>query len=164
MFYYILRNLFPKNNTKSKIYIVGSLLYMTLYSFINSSYVDNYDLVIKYRKFIYHIMIFDLIVTYFCTEGKKEKKRKTNKFCAPPFFIEQSPFFSTYPMFPGSSPFCSPKINQQNTCPYSNSNQNPQPKSNPEPNQDTKPKNDNETEKLSVYKENESDLPVYEAN
>lgn len=68
-------------DTKSRnirILILGIILYIITHSFIYSKYVDNYQMVLNYRNYIYYLIALDLTIVGFLMFTNKKIKKNIN--------------------------------------------------------------------------------------
>jgi len=121
MFYYLISTLYS-NNSDSKdldprskllrIFLGGTVLYVILHSFIYSKFVESRDWIVNNRKYIYYIILSDLMITGYLTRNKlKEKKRKNKlnkeKFNNPPLMLDMEKLSQVYKqsMIPNTQPY-----------------------------------------------------------
>lgn len=89
-----------KQDRSLRLFIVGMVLYIVLYFYLNSSYSDNLQMIKDYKDYIYYLISLDIILfvyTFYSDDSSKKKKKKkglkrpNNRFLIPqrPLFIPQ---------------------------------------------------------------------------
>lgn len=63
----------------ARILVLGTILYIIVYSFIYSKYTDDIEIIQKYRSYLYYILAIDLIIIALLMFTKKPKKKKNKK-------------------------------------------------------------------------------------
>jgi hypothetical protein len=68
------------NTRNIRILILGSIFYIIIHSFIYSRYVNAYQMVLNYRKYIYYLIMCDLAIVglmiFLFTDSQQNKKEK----------------------------------------------------------------------------------------
>lgn len=90
-----------KQDRALRLFIVGMVLYIVLYFYLNSSYSDNLQLIKEYKDYIYYLISLDILLfvyTYYTDDSVKRKKKhrgmrkpinRLHMPPPPPFFIPQ---------------------------------------------------------------------------
>lgn len=70
-----------KQDRVLRLFVVGLVLYIALYFYLNSTYSDNLQLIKSYKDYIYYLICIDLIlfVYTFYTDDTKRKKRNKQR-------------------------------------------------------------------------------------
>lgn len=100
MFFYITyKSPFWKNlesrSRNIRIIMIGMGFYILFYSCLYSKYADNNIFILKYRRLIYFIFVFDIILillTYYFSKEKMNKKRIKHLF---PNIIYNRPYYQS---------------------------------------------------------------------
>lgn len=85
MFYNLIYRSFLWNKDKNrniKVLVTGTILYIAAYFSLNSQYMNEIELIQKYKKYFYHIIAVDFATTVsqmFFTSPEKPKKRIQKK-------------------------------------------------------------------------------------
>jgi hypothetical protein len=67
-------------NRAFKIYAIGTVLYLIIHVLLYSSLCDNYNLIMKYRHYLYYLMLIDSLATYlFGNKNKTEQDNDTDE-------------------------------------------------------------------------------------
>lgn len=77
MLYNILNSLFNQNI--SKIILIGTILYILIFIFLYTKYVDKFEYIKQYRKYIIYIAIIDLALLFVVKRKDIIDKCKNNK-------------------------------------------------------------------------------------
>lgn len=89
-----------KQDRSLRLFIVGMVMYIVLYFYLNSSYSDNLQAIKEYKDYIYYLFSLDIILfvyTFYMDDSLKIKKKKkalrrpNNRLLipSPPIFIPQ---------------------------------------------------------------------------
>lgn len=79
------------NSRNLRVVIAGTVFYIGMHYYIYSNYVDSYQLILDYRKYIYYLFFIDLIVLllfmFLIDDNKKVVKKKKKQQLRLPIMI-----------------------------------------------------------------------------
>jgi len=64
-----------KKNRNIRIFITGSIIYIIIHSYLYSKYINEYKFINNYRKYIYFLILVDLILTFIGLKTNNKKRK-----------------------------------------------------------------------------------------